>query len=108
MCLLSVSSPVYDETKLYDIAYFDLRNRLQGITGVIAPAVYGGKLRRILAYVDPMKLQARGLFPLDVVNGIPRQNVLIPPGNAKVGDYEGQIDTHGMLPPGPPLAGGPL
>src|SRR3990172_3202477 len=67
LAILSVSSPTYDETKLYDIAYFDLRNRLQGISGVIAPAVYGGKLRRILAYVDPGKLEARGLSPMDVV-----------------------------------------
>src|SRR5213592_3020910 len=52
LALLSVSSPSMDETRLYDIAYFDLRNRLQGITGVIAPAVYGGRIRRILAYVD--------------------------------------------------------
>jgi hypothetical protein len=49
LALISVSSPTFDETKLYDVAYFDLRNRLQGIGGVIAPAVYGGKLRRILA-----------------------------------------------------------
>src|SRR6266487_1932154 len=63
LCLIGVSSPTYDETKLYDVAYFDLRNRLQGITGVIAPAVYGGKLRRTLACVDPGKAQARGLSP---------------------------------------------
>jgi hypothetical protein len=49
LALVTASSPTFDETKLYDIAYFDLRNRLQGIAGVIAPAVYGGKLRRILA-----------------------------------------------------------
>src|SRR5881397_573335 len=97
LCLLAVSSETYDETKLYDVAYFDLRNRLQGIPGVIAPAVYGGKLRRILAYVDPMKLQARGLSPLDVVNGIRRQNVMIPTGNAKFGDYDVQVDAQGML-----------
>ena len=45
LCLLSVSSATHDETTLYDIAYFQLRNRLQGISGVVAPAVYGGKLR---------------------------------------------------------------
>src|SRR5574341_509895 len=44
LALLSVSSPMLDETALYDVAYFQLRNRLQGISGVIAPAVYGGKL----------------------------------------------------------------
>ena len=78
LCLLSVSSSAYDETKLYDIAYFDLRNRLQGITGVIAPAVYGGKLRRILAYVDRDKLYARNLSPMDVVQALKGSNVYHP------------------------------
>ena len=73
LALISVSSPSYDETHLYDIAYFDLRNRLQGISGVIAPAVYGGKLRRILAYLDREKLQARGLSPMDVVGALDYQ-----------------------------------
>ena len=31
---------------------------LQSIQGVIAPAVYGGKLRRILAYVDRQKARS--------------------------------------------------
>src|SRR5436309_1827398 len=70
LCLIGVSSPEFDETKLYDVAYFDLRNRLQSISGVIAPAVYGGKLRRILAYVDRGMAQARGLSPLDVMRVI--------------------------------------
>src|SRR5438128_6245 len=96
LALISVSSPSYDETKLYDVAYFDLRNRLQGITGVIAPAVYGGKLRRILAYVDPNKAQARGLAPLDVMTAIQKFNVTIPTGNAKFGDIDYQINANGM------------
>src|SRR5437870_7377027 len=85
LCLIAVSSPTYDETKLYDVAYFDLRNRLQGITGVIAPAVSGGKLRRILAYVDREKAQARGLSPLDVMHAIQGANTFIPTGDAKFG-----------------------
>jgi multidrug efflux pump subunit AcrB len=97
LCLVGVSSPTFDETKLYDVAYFDLRNRLQGIGGVIAPAVYGGKLRRILAYVDPNKAQARGLAPLDVINAIRQFNVMIPTGNAKFGDTDFQINANGMV-----------
>src|SRR5438128_3916585 len=93
LCLLAVSSETFDETKLYDVAYFDLRNRLQGIPGVIAPAVYGGKLRRILSYVDPQKLAARNLSPLDVVDAIRKQNLLIPTGDAKVGDFDYQVST---------------
>ncbi len=98
LCLLAVSSPVLDETKLYDIAYFDLRNRLQGISGVIAPAVYGGKLRRILAYIDRDKLYARNLSPMDVVQALRGSNVLIPTGDAKFGDMHYFIQTNGMVP----------
>src|SRR5436309_1142244 len=98
LCLISVSSPQFDETKLYDVAYFDLRNRLQSIIGVIAPAVYGGRLRRILAYVDPLKAQARGMSPLDVINSIRDFNVMIPTGNAKFGALDYQINANGMVP----------
>jgi multidrug efflux pump subunit AcrB len=49
LALVTVSSPTLSEKELYDIAYYELRNRLQSVRGVIAPAVYGGKLRRILA-----------------------------------------------------------
>src|SRR5437660_11722796 len=45
LCLISVSSPTFDETKLYHVAYLDLRNSLQSIPGVIAPALYGAWLR---------------------------------------------------------------
>jgi multidrug efflux pump subunit AcrB len=96
LALITVSSPVFDETKLYDIAYFDLRNRLQGIPGVIAPAVYGGKLRRILAYVDQDRLQARGLAPMDVVAALKQFSTLIPTGSAKLGDTDYQVITNGM------------
>src|SRR6266436_6097246 len=97
LALISVSSPTFDETKLYDVAYFDLRNRLQSITGVIAPAVYGGKLRRILAYVDHERAQARGLSPLDVINAIRDFNVMIPTGSAKFGALDYQINANGMV-----------
>ncbi len=97
LALISVSSPTLDETALYDVAYFDLRNRLQAITGVIAPAVYGGKLRRILAYVNREKAQARGLSPLDVINAIRSSNVMIPTGNAKFGALDYQVNAKGMV-----------
>jgi multidrug efflux pump subunit AcrB len=98
LALLSVSSPVFDETRLYDVAYFDLRNRLQGISGVIAPAVYGGRIRRILAYVDRDRLESRQLSAMDVVQTLQSFNTLIPAGNAKIGDYDYQVTANGMVP----------
>jgi CzcA family heavy metal efflux pump len=96
LALLTVENPSMNETQLYDVAYFNLRNMLQGIPGVIAPAVYGGKLRRILAYVDPYKMANLNLSGLDVVNSLLESNVMIPTGNAKFGDKDYQIITNAM------------
>lgn len=98
LCLVTVSSPTLSEKELYDVAYFELRNRLQSVQGVIAPAVYGGVLRRILAYVDRDKLEARDLSPMDVVRTLRAQNVLVPAGNAKFGDIDYQILSNSMVP----------
>jgi len=98
LCLVTVSSSTMSEKELYDVAYFELRNRLQSIQGVIAPAVYGGVLRRILAYVDRHELEARNLAPLDIARAIQKQNVLVPTGNAKFGDIDYQIVSNAMVP----------
>ncbi|HIC21980.1 MAG TPA: efflux RND transporter permease subunit, partial [Planctomycetes bacterium] len=97
LCLVSVSSETMSEQELYDVAYFELRNRLQSIRGVIAPAVYGGVLRRIFAYLDREELEARQLSPMDVVRAIQEQNVFIPTGNAKLGDLDYMITTNAMV-----------
>ncbi|MEE3369445.1 MAG: efflux RND transporter permease subunit [Planctomycetota bacterium] len=94
LCLVVVSNPAMNESELYDIAYYELRNKLQSIQGVIAPAVYGGKLRRILAYVDREKLESLGMSLMDVQRALMEQNVLIPAGSIKVGKQELQIFTN--------------
>ncbi|PWG74488.1 hypothetical protein DF186_17650, partial [Enterococcus hirae] len=53
------------------------------IPGVIAPAVYGGKLRRILCYVRPADLAHYKLTINDVHMALRKQNVIIPDGSAK-------------------------
>jgi len=98
LALLAVSSDTMGESDVYDVAYFNIRNMLSGIKGVIAPAVYGGKLRRILVYVDPVKLISRGLSPMDVVHALRKFNVFIPTGNAKFGTLDYQINANGLVP----------
>lgn len=97
LCLVSVSSETMSEQQLYDVAYYELRNRLQSIRGVVAPAVYGGVLRRIFAYLNREELEARQLSPMDVVRAIQEQNVFIPTGNAKLGDLDYMITTNAMV-----------
>ncbi|MEM9186736.1 MAG: efflux RND transporter permease subunit, partial [Planctomycetota bacterium] len=96
LCLVVVSSPGMDEQQLYDIAYYELRNKLQSIQGVIAPAVFGGKLRRIYAYMEPTRLEAYGLSLIDVQQALAKYNVLIPAGNMKVGDADFQMFTNAV------------
>jgi multidrug efflux pump subunit AcrB len=40
-------------------------------------------------------LQAKGLSPLDIVNTINAQNLILPAGTAKIGAYEYQVDMNG-------------
>ena len=97
ICLVAVSSPTMSEKELYDVAYYDMRNRLQAIQGVIAPAVYGGVLRRILTYVDRDKLEARNLSPLDVARGIKAANPFVPVGSATLDGREYFIRSNAMV-----------
>ncbi len=96
LALLSVSSATKSEKELYDVAYFQLRNLLQGISGVVAPAVYGGKLRRVYAYLDPDKLAARGLGPMDVQRALRAQNTFVPTGNVKIGGLDYQLESNAI------------
>ncbi|MBS3912994.1 MAG: efflux RND transporter periplasmic adaptor subunit [Bacteroidetes bacterium] len=98
LALLAVSSDSLNEKQLYDIAYFDLRNLLGSVNGIIAPAVYGGKLRRIFMYVYPDKLQAYNLSQTDVIDAVQRNNVMIPTGDVNIGDINYSVNANGMLP----------
>jgi multidrug efflux pump subunit AcrB len=95
--LLAASSDVLDEKESYDLAYFNVRNMLSGSPGVIAPAVFGGKLRRIYVYLDRIKLQAYGLSLMDVQQAIKRNNLMIPTGNAKIGGIDYMVDMENMV-----------
>ena len=96
LCLVVVASPGMNEQQLYDIAYYELRNKLQAIQGVIAPAVFGGKLRRIYAYMDPRRLEAYKMSLMDVQRALSKYNVLIPAGNMKVGTEDFQLFTNAI------------
>ena len=47
-------------------------------------------------YVDRDKLEARGLSLIDVQKALLKQNVLIPAGNAKMGQVDFQIFTNAL------------
>lgn len=95
--ILTVSNPQLDEARVKDLARIDIRNMLGGVPGAVAPVVVGGKDRTVLVYLDPRKLQARKLSPLDVVKAIQDGNLMVTPGTAYFGDNQVLLDTNAMV-----------
>jgi multidrug efflux pump subunit AcrB len=93
---LSLSSDNLDEQKLYNYGYYYLRQQLAPIPGVTFPTPDGGKYRQIVVDIDPLKLQARGLTPADVVNAVNAQNLTLPSGLAKIGNTQYVVRTNAM------------
>ena len=93
---LSLSSDQLNEQQLYDYGIYNLRQQLAPVPGVTFPTPDGGKYRQIMVDIDPLKLQAKGLTPLDVVNAVNAQNLTLPSGLAKIGDTQYTVRTNAM------------
>ncbi|MCH2022906.1 MAG: efflux RND transporter permease subunit [Saprospiraceae bacterium] len=97
LMLLTVSSKEKSGKELYDIAYYNLRQMLSGVPGIVAPAAYGGSKRRIHIYVNPSKLEALGLSQTEVNEAIQKNTTMIPSGIAEIGMMNYAIDAKGMI-----------
>jgi multidrug efflux pump subunit AcrB len=93
---IGLSSDTLNEQQLYDYGIYRLRQQLAPIHGVTLPTPAGGKYRQIMVDIDPLKLQAKGLTPLDVVNAVNAQNLTLPSGTAKIGDTQFFVRTNAV------------
>ena len=93
---IGLSSDTLSEQQLYDYGIYRLRQQLAPIHGVTLPTPAGGKYRQIMVDLDPLKLQAKGLTPLDVVNAVNAQNLTVPSGSAKIGDTQYTVRTNAV------------
>ena len=91
---LSLSSPSLTEQELYDYGNNFLKTQLATVPGASAPLPYGGKQRQIMVDIDSRKLQERNLSPMDVVNSITAQNLIVPTGTAKIGSTEYSVQMN--------------
>ncbi len=92
---LGLSSPRLSEQELNDTALNFLRPQLVTIPGAAVPYPYGGKSRLISVDLDTRALLAKGLTPLDVVNAVNAQNLILPTGTAKIGPKEYTVNMNG-------------
>ena len=92
---LALSGRGLPEQQLFDLGVNFLRTGLVSVPGVAIPYPYGGKQRQVQVDLNTAELQSKGLSPLDVVNAISVQNLILPAGTAKIGPYEYQVDMNG-------------
>src|SRR5260370_15172770 len=89
-----MSSPTLPEQQLNDYALNFVRSQLITGEGAAIPFPYGGKSRLVSVDLDTAGLQAKRLTPVDVVNAISAQNLILPSGTAKLGSLEHQVELN--------------
>jgi multidrug efflux pump subunit AcrB len=95
---ISLSSDTLSESELYDYGIYKLRQMIAPIHGVTLPTPAGGKYRQIMVDIDPTKLLAKGLTPLQVVSAVNAQNLTLSGGTAKIGKTQYTVRTNAMPP----------
>ena len=97
VCLLTVEGQGLNETQLHDYLQYQIRNQIAGVPGATVPPPYGGKYRQIMLYVDPLKLQAHELSPMDVVRATNASNLILPAGDVRIGPLDYNIYTNAQV-----------
>lgn len=97
VCLITLKGNGLSETQLRDLGQFQVRNQIATVPGASVPPPFGGKYRQIMVYVDPAKLQAYQLSPMDVVRAVNNANLILPAGDAKIGPYDYNIYSNSQF-----------
>jgi multidrug efflux pump subunit AcrB len=97
VALITLKGEGLSETQLRDLGQFTIRNQLAGVPGASVPTVFGGKYRQIMVYVDPAKLQAYQMSPMDVVRAVNNANLILPSGDVKIGPLDYTIFTNSQV-----------
>jgi multidrug efflux pump subunit AcrB len=86
--ILQLALSGLSESALNDVGLNFLRTQLVTVPGASIPFPYGGKQRQVMVDLDQRLLQSKGLSPTDVVTSLSQQNIVLPSGTAKIGEFE--------------------
>lgn len=95
--ILTVKNPEIDDARQKDLARIEVRSMLGAVHGCIAPVVVGGLDRTVMLYLDPDKMEARGLVPMDVVGALKKGNLMVSPGALYLGTEQLLLDSNAMV-----------
>jgi HAE1 family hydrophobic/amphiphilic exporter-1 len=98
VCLITLKGEGLNETELHDLGQYNVRNQIANVPGSSVPQPFGGRYRQIMVYVDPLKLQAHQLSPMDVVRQLNESNLILPAGDVKIGPYDYNLYSNSQAP----------
>jgi len=76
----SLTSENVPQSKLWEIATYDLKPRINRLDGVASVLVQGGRVPEFQVSPDPARLQAAGITVTDILEAIRRTNLIDSPG----------------------------
>ncbi|HEY3935824.1 MAG TPA: efflux RND transporter permease subunit [Bryobacteraceae bacterium] len=88
VCLVTLKGEGLSETQLKDIAQNVVRNQLASVRGAAVPQPFGGRWRQMMLYINPAKLEAHEMSPMDVVRSINDSNLVLPAGDVQIGRFD--------------------
>jgi multidrug efflux pump subunit AcrB len=97
VCLVTMNGDGMTDGNLKDIAQNFVRNQLASVPGASIPQPFGGPWRQIQFYVDPLKLEARQMSPMDVVRSLSQANVILPAGDVQIGNLDYNIYSNAQF-----------
>ena len=94
---LVFSSDQRSDQEIQDLALYRVRPLLATLPGVSAPPPFGGKVRTIVAYVDPDRMRAYNLSPEGIAAELARANLTLPAGNVRTGHFDTIAATNALV-----------
>ena len=94
---LNIKSSNRSLLELTEIAEKTFKERVQTIPGVSEVNIWGSKRYAMRLWMDPAKLAAYSVTPLDVRNALQRENVELPSGSIEGANTELTVRTIGKL-----------
>ncbi len=94
---ITVQSAKRSLLELSEIAELTIKERLQTIPNVSAVEIWGQHRYSMRLWLDPVKMAAYGITPMDVKSAIDKENVELPSGSIEGDKIELSIRTLGLM-----------
>lgn len=94
---ITVQSPVRSLLELSEIADLTVKERLQTISNVSAVEIWGEYRYAMRLWLDPIRMAAYNVTPMDIKYALDRENVELPAGSIEGDHIEQSIRTMGLM-----------